>query len=170
MSGISSNHRSLQVHKWSDQAKEELKALSALRRFIYIIPCADSRKGKGVFCSRDLQPGEDACLFEGDRLKEEEINNRELNGKCTAYVVRLSGGVHVDAFGYNRGAGYSNHSCRPNAILETRVLGGDNDFQVVVLRVLKYVPAWREITYSYQLRNHLEVFEVFFVDQVSVME
>ncbi len=97
------------------------------------------QSGLGLFASRDFKKGEMIIEYTGEKITEDEANQR--GGK---YLFELNDQWTIDGKGRENLARYINHSCKPNAKPEI-----DDSEEHIYIYSTKKISAGEEIVYNY---------------------
>lgn len=98
-----------------------------------------SQSGLGLFARRDFKKGEMVIEYTGEKITEEEANQR--GGK---YLFELNNEWTIDGKSRNNLARYINHSCKPNCYPEL-----DENEEHIYIFAKKNIKEGEELTYNY---------------------
>ena len=107
----------------------------------------------GLFALEDTVAGCFIVEYSGERISAEEADRREklliAEGKENNYMLKLTGGIHLDATEKGNEGRYANHSCCPNAELVTVPLGSKQVVEVGFLCAKRTINVGQEETVPY---------------------
>lgn len=103
--------------------------------------------GRGVFALRTIPAGRRLVEYKGERLSEEEADNRyedRTDGTAHVLLFALEDGTYIDGGSGGSKARFINHSCSPNC----EAVEEDGRIFIESVRTIR---AGEEITYDYGL-------------------
>jgi len=98
-----------------------------------------SSAGLGLFAGEDIKKGQLVIEYTGERITEDEANER--GGR---YLFSVTDVLVIDGKGRENVARYINHGCKPNAEAEH-----DEEDDRIYIRAKKSIKEGEEITYHY---------------------
>ena len=107
--------------------------------------------GIGLFTLTGYAKGDFVIEYAGDVIRTPLGDTRERVYEAAGlgtYLFRLNDDHIVDATVNSNRARFTNHSCDPNMRAEVISIGGR---QLVVLRAIRDIPKFAELTFNYQL-------------------
>ncbi|XP_060537335.1 histone-lysine N-methyltransferase trithorax [Cylas formicarius] len=106
--------------------------------------------GRGLFCLRDIEPGEMVIEYAGEVIRSVLTDKREklYNSKgIGCYMFRVDDNFVVDATMKGNAARFINHSCDPNCYSKVvEILGHKH----IVIFALRRILSGEELTYDYK--------------------
>ena len=103
--------------------------------------------GKGVFASRDFEPGETVIEYTGERIAWDEALRRHPHDPDQpdhTFYFQLESGDTIDALYGGNASRWINHACEPNCEAE------ETDGRVFI-KTLRAIRAGEELNYIYGL-------------------
>lgn len=103
--------------------------------------------GKGVFASRDFEPGETVIEYTGERISWDEALRRHPHDPDQpdhTFYFQLESGDTIDALYGGNASRWINHACEPNCEAE------ETDGRVFI-KTLRAIRAGEELNYIYGL-------------------
>ncbi|XP_066246858.1 histone-lysine N-methyltransferase trithorax [Euwallacea similis] len=106
--------------------------------------------GKGLFCLRDIEPGEMVIEYAGEVIRSILTDKREkfYNSKgIGCYMFRVDDNFVVDATMKGNAARFINHSCDPNCYSKVVEIVGHKH---IIIFALRRILSGEELTYDYK--------------------
>ncbi|XP_050313508.1 histone-lysine N-methyltransferase trithorax [Anthonomus grandis grandis] len=106
--------------------------------------------GKGLFCLRDIEPGEMVIEYAGEVIRSILTDKREkfYNSKgIGCYMFRVDDNFVVDATMKGNAARFINHSCDPNCYSKVVEIMGSKH---IIIFALRRILSGEELTYDYK--------------------
>ncbi|XP_075462207.1 histone-lysine N-methyltransferase 2B isoform X2 [Ascaphus truei] len=165
---LASQHRTLPECGPCEEEEEEVQLKSTRRATSLDLPMAmrfrhlkrtskeavgvyrSAIHGRGLFCKRNIDPGEMVIEYSGIVIRSVLTDKREkfYDGKgIGCYMFRIDDFDVVDATMHGNAARFINHSCEPNCY--SRVIHVDGQKHIVIF-ALRSIYRGEELTYDYK--------------------
>lgn len=114
--------------------------------------------GLALFAAEDIEKGAFISLYKGKRLSQNEAESRQKANRSWKYMLSIGYGIVIDTIDSKYGASFANHSCDPNAQLETEFLSKSPICPIGTLRSIRDIDEGEEIECDYGwLENRLQI-------------
>ncbi|XP_055949307.1 uncharacterized protein LOC129983733 [Argiope bruennichi] len=106
--------------------------------------------GRGLFCKRNIDPGELVIEYAGEVIRSVLTDKRERiyqSKGIGCYMFRIDDDEVVDATMHGNAARFINHSCEPNCFSKVITIDGKKH---IVIFALRRIIKGEELTYDYK--------------------